>query len=417
MLNVNEKNIFRIKGTFPSQGVRYFSLQSNNAGIGFPISTMKDYEIEPDDPINTRNPYASNDTALNVGTYTIYVTPRGNQGFPNELALCPSDWSDTKCKSMNAVMILRFYTSDPALSPANSNTDPPVGQPNPRLFGGENPPVVERRISTGLNGERSKDEYFVYTPCDQTRPTRTTSMITDYFSVLIPPWDDPVRHNKKDNFVLYLGEESSTAGVYPNLDITYLLATAWQNGADVPAGTRIVAKVTGLMPITAKNLHDDPKIANWQDYDVRYMSISTIAMLEGGPTCDTVDDAAFWRKFGPRWDRKYSIVVGEDIKGSCGLYNATTDLFLSTTLDGVAQDYWSIVDRQLVPKFTHTHEPDRTNAYARMKCAEEPDKKACVNPVYLTRVLGDFYPRVEWYLCKDGILSQPDSFKEPLQAI
>jgi len=33
MLNVNENHIFRIKGKFPTKGVKYFSLQSNNPSV------------------------------------------------------------------------------------------------------------------------------------------------------------------------------------------------------------------------------------------------------------------------------------------------------------------------------------------------------------------------------------------------
>ena len=34
MTNVNKNKIFRIRGKFPTNGVRYFSLQSNNPEVG-----------------------------------------------------------------------------------------------------------------------------------------------------------------------------------------------------------------------------------------------------------------------------------------------------------------------------------------------------------------------------------------------
>lgn len=127
------------------------------------------------------NPYVEDGP---VGTYTIHVTPHGTQGLQNEIALCPV--GETCLGRMNAVMIMRFYTSgrlgwnmhggcvwidaclhrsihdvastcayihtcmhpipthpnttqhtttqqpDPALPPANSAVDPP-GARNPRL--------------------------------------------------------------------------------------------------------------------------------------------------------------------------------------------------------------------------------------------------------------------------------------------
>jgi hypothetical protein len=44
----------------------------------------------------------------------------------------------------------------------------------------------------------------------------------NYFSKLIPPFPDPPRYNRKDGFELYLGEDTSNAGVFPNLDASYL---------------------------------------------------------------------------------------------------------------------------------------------------------------------------------------------------
>lgn len=48
MQNVDERSIFRIKGKFPTKGVRYFSLQSNNVALGQAVTTIVDYEIAPD---------------------------------------------------------------------------------------------------------------------------------------------------------------------------------------------------------------------------------------------------------------------------------------------------------------------------------------------------------------------------------
>lgn len=148
--------------------------------------------------------------------------------------------------------------------------------------------------------------------------------------------------------------------------------------------------------MTARNFQSVPKIANFEDYDVRYVrypvvptwvdfrpsffgcmnvlidvffiqcmdqegpsslthtyaphhairytSMSTIAMVEGGPTCDTLDDAAFIRFYGdrPGWNehRAYTVVAGESPDKTCGLYNAEEDLFLTSTIDGAAMEYW-----------------------------------------------------------------------------
>ena len=79
------------------------------AQVGFPITTIKDHEIEPDVG-SGRNPFRDDGDGP-VGTYTLHVTPDGKQGLPNELALCPEGYDMRKCKSVNAVMLMRFYTS------------------------------------------------------------------------------------------------------------------------------------------------------------------------------------------------------------------------------------------------------------------------------------------------------------------
>jgi hypothetical protein len=155
MRHIDETRIFRINGRFLTNGVKYFSFQSNNQAVspglllllqaiaclmnllwitdalgsfvmllisklthtcplfskqtGFPLRTIKDYEIEPDAG-SGRNPFAE-DSDRPIGTYTINFTPRGDQGLPNELALCPVDMPASKCRDITAVILMRIYTS------------------------------------------------------------------------------------------------------------------------------------------------------------------------------------------------------------------------------------------------------------------------------------------------------------------
>ena len=156
MTKINEKRIFRIHGKFPSTGNRYFSLQSNNPKVGFPLATIRDFEIKPD-PGSGKNPYAEEVAEKDVGTYTIYVTPRGDQGNLNEIALCTDDMSDAECTQVNAVMIMRYYTSDPDQGMLNSETDAPGGH-EPRLFGYVGMPTVEiKQPFTGGKSERKRE--------------------------------------------------------------------------------------------------------------------------------------------------------------------------------------------------------------------------------------------------------------------
>jgi hypothetical protein len=49
-----------------------------------------------------------------------------------------------------------------------------------------------------------------------------------------------------------------------------------------------VAKITGVLPKHAMDWATDPKINKKDDYDVRYVSYSSVAFTSGGPTIDTV---------------------------------------------------------------------------------------------------------------------------------
>lgn len=140
-----------------------------------------------------------------------------------------------------------------------------------------------------------------------------------------------------------------------------------------------------MLPKTARNFESVPKIPNADEYEVRYASFSTIAAVQGGPTCDTVDDAAMIRFYGdrPGWDahRAFSIAVGPSKTGPCmdELYDPNEDLFLSTALAaGGPQEYWAVLDRQLIPRAQHDGGPDRSNGYAFKACSAMAGADGCV---------------------------------------
>ena len=250
-----------------------------------------------------------------------------------------------------------------------------------------------------------------FKPCDQSRPTPLTKLIEDNFAEVIPGWGTPIYPDANDNFIMYLGQDSSTNGVYPNLDANYLVANAWKEGLPTVTGDfELVAKVTGILPLTAYNMHTNPKVPNYNDYEVRYNSFSTIAKLQTAPTIQSLDDSAIRRfyKNVPNWNdnRTYSIVVGPSKTTTCGLYNSATDLFLTTTLsDGTVSDNFGILDRQLVPKYTRDGLPDRSITYTRFNCSAQADPKACHRPAYLQGIMKEYYPSVTWYVCKGGRLT------------
>jgi hypothetical protein len=417
MTKVSEDRIFRVKAKFPTGGNRYFSLQSNNPKVGFPLATIRDFEIKPDPGVNAKgkpwkNPYVQGEEVPDdeVGSYTIYVTPRGDKGYPNEISLCTEDMSNMECGRTNAVMILRFYTSNPDMGMLNSETDTRDGK-DPRLFGYAGMPAVEVRTRKGFGNMAEK--WTPFRGCDQSRPTPLTKMIEDNFAKVIPGWGTPFYPDANDNFIMYMGLDSSSNGVYPNLDANYLVANTWQEAVkDAPGGNpMLVAKITGKLPTTAWNFHHAPKTHDYESYEVRYNSFSTIAKLQTAPTIQSLDDSEirrFYRGKVEDWEatRPYSIVVGPSKDATCGLYNASADLFLTTTLqDGTISDSWAVLDRQLVPKYTRDGQPDKSITYTRVTCSEMPDKMACHKASVLRGLMAEYYPSITWYTCgEDGQL-------------
>ncbi|GAB5032026.1 Hypothetical protein NocV09_00800010 [Nannochloropsis oceanica] len=414
MTKVTEDRIFRVKAKFPTGGNRYFSLQSNNPNVGFPLATIPDFKIKPDPGVNAKgkpwkNPYMAGEEVPDdeVGSYTIYVTPRGDKGYPNEINLCTKEMSAIECGTTNAIVVMRFYTSNPDMGMLNSETD--TGDSNePRLFGYAGMPVVEvRTCKNGCIGMAEKWKPF--RPCDQSRPTPLTKMIEDNFAKVIPGWGTPSYPDVNDNFIMYMGLDSSSNGVYPNLDANYLVANTWQEAVKgAPGGNpMLVARITGKLPLTAWNFHHDPKTHDYENYEVRYNSFSTIAKLQTAPTIQSVDDSEirrFYRGKITDWEttRPYSIVVGPSKGTTCGLYNASNDLFLTTTMaDGSIADNWAVLDRQLVPRYTRDGQPDKSITYTRITCSAMSDERACHNPSVLKQVLGEYYPSITWYTCGD----------------
>lgn len=82
-------------------------------------------------------------------------------------------------------------------------------------------------------------------------------------------------------------------------------------------------------------------------------SLSSGLNLEGGPTMDTIDDGAITRFYesktpeGEEWDRTFSMVVAQNPSETCGVYNATEDVFLSNSFKGQAVNFWAILNRQV----------------------------------------------------------------------
>lgn len=81
-------------------------------------------------------------------------------------------------------------------------------------------------------------------------------------------------------------------------------------------GCELWARVTGRLPRTANSLYEPPFIANFSDYDVRYVSLSSVGRSLPYRGYQTLHDADitehYLREFGPAWleDRSFKLWLG-----------------------------------------------------------------------------------------------------------
>lgn len=69
----------------------------------------------------------------------------------------------------------------------------------------ESPPSVETRRVNLMGQER----WVTIPTCDQSRPTRLTSIINANLEASIPGFPEPTTHNQNQNFIMFVGDSSS----------------------------------------------------------------------------------------------------------------------------------------------------------------------------------------------------------------
>jgi len=76
-----------------------------------------------------------------------------------------------------------------------------------------------------------------------------------------------MKPNSKNNF--FLPQNAKMSGLFPNKDANYLLSCGENDG-------QLWARVSGVLPQTPTSLYSSPYIGNFRDYDIRYVSISSV---------------------------------------------------------------------------------------------------------------------------------------------
>ena len=424
----DDDDVFRIKGTFPA--TRYFSFQSYEFTNGKPIASMLDRDIVP---ATGKNPHRDlRATPQERGTFEIYLTPNGDQGFPNELRAKrgPEQKVDI------VTVIYRMYDADPSTltpgSPEASMT------PKQRFWGFAEPAIVERRRRRSrIPAEAEKhhhphlhshsrvhqappsppsSEWEQIPPCTDFGSALFQATFTDLYPVFkhfpATAASCPMAQLSDEIFpsLILFGaglEQGYAASItsYTNFDTRYLYWCAQK----AKVGPNIVIRMQGKLPIVPQSLYGQrPLVAENESYDARYLSISTIDMLYPSPTYQEVEDHDIERFYsqlegGKEWDRTYSIVFALDagIAQACQLYDPDTQLFLAWNDAyhyGLAPTRMpSIVYRELLPAQGPGGQ-GKTLLDVEHAC-RAAGKDACGDGSFIRNVMRETYPQIDLWEC------------------
>ena len=399
---------------------------------------------------------SSKPPSSSYGSYQVHVTDTGNRGFPNELAASSSSAGRSfhrQCggKGCVALVILRLYTAEPGedafhhrhhTQEDDHHVDPPS-----RLWGYVPPPEVSVRYGAWVNEWTGKtmERYKVLEPCHDEKTTVVKSFLDWKIPQMQGDWSgQSALDNLDDNFVVYTPSSSSRA-LFANADASYLFATVRNNrsvsAADQGSGPQrkeLVARITGRLPTVAHGFtepqtfygdkgdedayyHDEEGtlqphrvVADLDSYEVRYVSLSTIALKGAGPVIDTVMDVVMEQKY--RWqegwdlDRQFSVVAapGTRLLDRCPprVYQSDRDLFLKTVQPGESEPpaHLAFLYRQILSQWQTRGRLDKSIARAKHECLGRNDGgHACKLRSFFIDLMGPQYPSIKYFYCWENV--------------
>jgi hypothetical protein len=393
-----ESDTYRIKGRYP--GMRYFSIQSYEFTNGKPIASVLDRDIHP---ATGTNPFADrNATPADRGTFEVYLTARGDQGWPNELRV--KRGSDQNYKKEPVTIIYRMYDADDAIAQVADRNWTSKQQ----FWGFTDPAVVEYMTHDG--------RWTEVPACTDFGSALFQATFTDLYPVFkhfpATPASCPMAQLSDDLFpsVILFGaglEEGYAESItsYTNYDTRYLYWCALEG----KVGPNLVIRMQAKLPRVPQGLYvsdKSPSVAQMDAYDARYISISTVDMLYPSPTYQEVKDRDIERFYSQvlGWsknDRTYSIVFSRDpsVAKSCELYDPDSQLWLGWNDAyhyGLAPTRMpSIVYRELLP----TPAAGNRSLVEVERACRGAGEGMCGDGEFLRSRMGETYPRVDVFDC------------------
>ena len=341
---------------------RYFSFQAYSIFDFVSSASLRDVDIIPERGPNVYTNVTAAQRREKQGAYEIYITPHGGQGHRNELRAFP------KGKQRGfMVLFFRIYQDrldQPPLPGIEEDLAcfAPGGEyagETPQEWGWACPPIiaVKRAVAVGEGGGAAAagGEFKDLHMCRYRRKHGIS-----WNDVAAP---EPTRYknrapNKPFNF--FMPPPIHLSGKFANKDAKYLISLAEGPKTSVSPGgggrrkrkdkkerngllalgmgrrrrsgdqqgreqeeeeeeeeePELWARVTGKLPRTANSLYEPPFIANVTDYEVRYVSLSSVSRSPPYRAYQTIHDLDiiqhYVAKEGPEWekDRPFTLWFG-----------------------------------------------------------------------------------------------------------
>ena len=336
MMHLNKGDEIRISAAALPYA-RYFSFQTYGIPDFVSAASVRDVDILSLDGPNAYTNLTAAMAGEKQGGYELYITASGDKGYPNELKA----FADGR-ESGRFVLFFRIYQDfldrppHPGLGEEGARCFGPHGlypDETPQEWGWVCPPTVAIKRAY----QRGPQAAFEPLPMCGWRRKYGFS----FNDVTVPVINCGERRgnrqpNKAYNF--FLPSPMYLKSKFANKDAKYLFscAEAPHVPADVKMGAvppttgggvgddadhdtanyepELWARVTGKLPRTASALYEPPFIANLSDYDVRYVSISSVGRSLPYKAYQTLHDADIANHYldavGPEWDRSFTVWMG-----------------------------------------------------------------------------------------------------------
>ncbi|EKU20237.1 hypothetical protein NGA_0332100 [Nannochloropsis gaditana CCMP526] len=354
--------VFNFKGEFPkSRAFSYATYAVANQQVSF-VDMISDVDMVASTGSNPFTAGPGNTGAS--GSYDLYVTPDGKQGFPNEIKTFAD--GDVTNELSGIIIVYRVIMADGIKSDG---------------WGGVPPPALRVKafsvLATGL--------WFNLAPCNPKNDITIENFIENRLALKEGMSDVKVEcdvFNMDNNFVYY-----DDAQYFKTPDENHIISCG--NRALLPPGADMITIISGTLPPAS---------------DSRYASISLVNLYPPGRNVYSVSDQSL-RNF--YWDQgksavNYTIIMAKNklALNKCGLSKLPANwyqVYWAGFADALEGSYPGIVYREMM-----TDGYEQSLEQVRYACEAEKD---CSNPKFFEQQMGDYYPRISYLSCSSSGLA------------